>query len=604
MSVEAPTFHNAGFPTLNGTHRTKDKEISVSIHEFVDQEEPGTLTDTSHWTPAFHLKAPSGWLNDPCGLGYDPSSRLYHVSFQWNPKGNDWGNMSWCHSTSTDLVTWTTSPQPCLTPSTDYDQCGVFTGCLRPTDIDGNPGALTVSYTSVKQLPIHYTLPYARGCESLSLAVSHDGGKTWKRQSKNPILEGPPPNVQVTGWRDPYIGPWPTTANDSKATSSALYGFISGGIVGKTPTVFAYTVNPADLRDWKYIGHLVDVGLNLRPSRWSGDFGVNWEVSSVLSLSNGDDSRTFVIMGTEGCLESSNGNHIRGRLKAQTARTPRQQLWMSLKEPTEDHDKSDTFLRYSFAGFFDHGCLYAANSFHDPQSDQHIVYSWVTEDDLPDDPRHAQGWSGMISLPRAISLSTLHKVICARRSKLTDITSIETESDGQGTYTIRTLGIQPDERMKKLRSNASSSALRHLAVHKTSVPSVPLRTSKWEMEAEFVVSPQCSRVGIQIGHGSGMLCSDLVFLLSEALLTLFVVQTLFTARPFRGNRSMKHSSWNDRNSSTPASIMVLSALPIPYSRTSMIKTAKKKHSGSMRYSIRACWRCLSMSGQRSPHAST
>src|SRR3954453_2487916 len=54
--------------------------------------------------PSFHVTAPSGWLNDPCGPGYDPATRLYHIFFQWNAHGNNWGNMSWGHATSSDFV--------------------------------------------------------------------------------------------------------------------------------------------------------------------------------------------------------------------------------------------------------------------------------------------------------------------------------------------------------------------------------------------------------------------------------------------------------------------------------------------------------------------
>lgn len=510
MSVIAPTFRNLEISLPDSTRRMEDvsDELKAPNHEIFDKKKTSFPQTASNWSPAFHLKAPSGWLNDPCGLGYDPSRGLYHVSFQWNPKGNDWGNVSWCHSTSDDLVSWTTSAEPSLAPLTEYDQCGVFTGCLWPTDISGNPGALTAIYTSVKQLPIHYTIPYARGCESLSLAVSCDGGTTWKRQDCNPVLPGPPSNVQVTGWRDPYIGPWPSATSLSNISSSTLYGFLSGGIIGKTPTVFVYAVNPKDLRDWKYTGHLVDVGLNFRPSRWSGDFGVNWEVSSVLSLSDRQCgvSRNFVIMGTEGCIQPTGSHRVGNRVKSYIARTPRQQLWMSLKErPTSEKTEAfEALMTHSFAGVFDHGCFYAANSFYDPKSDQHLVYGWITEEDLPDDLRHAQGWSGMISAPRAVKLTTLCNVTRARQSELKQITSIETEPDGQGAYIIRTLGIQPEDRLKKLRNRASRSEVKDMILHHNiSFSSVSLQTSRWEVDAEFAVDRQCSRVGIQIAHGLG-----------------------------------------------------------------------------------------------------
>ncbi|OJJ81977.1 glycoside hydrolase family 32 protein [Aspergillus glaucus CBS 516.65] len=441
------------------------------------------------WRPTFHLTAPHGWLNDPCGLGYDPTTGLYHLSFQWNPKENDWGNISWGHSVSRDLVEWETSPVPCLKPSTQYDRCGVFTGCLRSTDIDGNPGALTHLYTSVGHLPIHYSLPYTTGCETLSMAVSRDGGKTWKRPDCNPILPGPPEKVNVTGWRDPYISSWPTMCSGS---DSDLYGFISGGIAAKTPTVFVYSVNPKDLREWKYIGPLVDVGLNFQPSRWSGDFGVNWEVATLATLSDDEGtSRDFVVVGTEGCKETGH----------QPKRAPRGQLWMSVNPRPEGRSTSGALTTYGFAGIFDHGCFYAANAFFDPVTRRQIVYGWIMEEDLPDALRHPQGWSGLISLPRVMSLMTLRHVKRARRSELKSITSIETEGDARtGTCTIRTLGVQPDPRLEKLRANASRRQTDGSGL-KPEKFTLPLTTSKWELDAEFAVGNQCTSVGVEIDHG-------------------------------------------------------------------------------------------------------
>lgn len=461
--------------------------------------------------PSFHLTAPDGWMNDPCGLGYDPATGLYHMFFQWNPHGNDWGNMSWGHATSTDLVSWKVSSTPALTPSTEYDRCGVFTGCLQATDIHGNPGALTALYTSVRHLPLHYTLPYIAGCESLSLAVSNDGGKTWKRQSCNPVLAGPPENLAVTGWRDPHLTTWPdeqqsSTSNHSR---SQLHGIVSGGIVGKAPAIFVYTVNPTDFRSWKYTGLLVDVGLNFHPSRWSGDFGVNWEVGNLMTLANDTgDSRDFAIMGAEGCL--------RGKPSLWTApgsarhkRQARAQLWMCVKARTPSQIRDDVLAEYAFAGYFDHGCLYAANSFWDPLTSQRIVYGWITEEDLPDGPRHRQGWSGMISIPRVVELTTLTNVTKARSSQLESITSIEAmpNTSNPHTYTLRTLGIKPDARLSLLRNGAEKrqfpSSYLPVALGNAPIETLPLTTARWELRAEFAVNESCERVGIQIGHTAG-----------------------------------------------------------------------------------------------------
>lgn len=54
----------------------------------------------------------------------------------------------------------------------------MFTGCYVPAGAGGNAGVLTVFYTSITALPVHYTLTHVRGSEGLSMATSDDGGKT------------------------------------------------------------------------------------------------------------------------------------------------------------------------------------------------------------------------------------------------------------------------------------------------------------------------------------------------------------------------------------------------------------------------------------------
>ena len=219
-------------------------------------------------------------------------------------KNPDWADIAWRSATSPDLVSWTVYSDPAMSPDTPYDGKGVFTGCMLPSQSE--PGVLTCIYTSVGALPIHHTIPHLRGSESLSMAKSVDCGKSWEKFAGNPILDGEPEGLDVTGWRDPFVGPWPAMADFlGLPAETTLFGIISGGIRDVTPTTFLYSIPTNDATKWQYVGPLVSVGLNTRRSRWSGDLGKNWEVTNFMTLKDDMDpsiERQFLIMGTEGCL--------------------------------------------------------------------------------------------------------------------------------------------------------------------------------------------------------------------------------------------------------------------------------------------------------------
>lgn len=119
---------------------------------------------TSKGWPVFRITSPWGWINDPCGHGYDPVTKTYHLFYQWNSKGCEWGKMSWGHicQTSRDLLCWLRNgTEPIFQASKHtgenhgYDREAVFTGCMIPTGPLVEKDQLTAIYTSISELPFH-----------------------------------------------------------------------------------------------------------------------------------------------------------------------------------------------------------------------------------------------------------------------------------------------------------------------------------------------------------------------------------------------------------------------------------------------------------------
>src|ERR1700744_5846508 len=58
--------------------------------------------------PQFHLLPTHNWMNDPNGPVY--FAGRYHMFFQYNPEAAIWGNMSWNHAVSSDMLHWRNLP--------------------------------------------------------------------------------------------------------------------------------------------------------------------------------------------------------------------------------------------------------------------------------------------------------------------------------------------------------------------------------------------------------------------------------------------------------------------------------------------------------------
>ncbi len=71
--------------------------------------------------PQFHFSQLVGWNNDPNGMVYLDGE--WHLYFQHNPVGWSWGNMTWGHAVSKDLVHWEQLPNVLFPGTTAQGAC-------------------------------------------------------------------------------------------------------------------------------------------------------------------------------------------------------------------------------------------------------------------------------------------------------------------------------------------------------------------------------------------------------------------------------------------------------------------------------------------------
>lgn len=132
-----------------------------------------------HHTPLY------GWMNDPNGMFYKDG--VWHLYYQYNPYGSQWENMTWAHSTSTDLIHWKNHGEV-IQP----DALGTIFSGSSVVDKENTAGfgkdAIVAFYTS------------AGAAQTQSIAYSTDNGMTFKKYSDNPILTSNLPD-----FRDPKV---------------------------------------------------------------------------------------------------------------------------------------------------------------------------------------------------------------------------------------------------------------------------------------------------------------------------------------------------------------------------------------------------------------
>ncbi|XP_023733615.1 beta-fructofuranosidase, insoluble isoenzyme CWINV1 [Lactuca sativa] len=312
----------------------------------------------------FHFQPPKNWINDPNGPMY--FNGVYHLFYQYNPYGPLWGNISWGHSISYDLVNWFLL-EPALTPKEPYD----INGCLS--------GSTTI--LPGPQPIILYTGQDLNNSQVQNLAfpknLSDPLLKDWIKWSGNPFLT-PIDDIKPGQFRDPstaWIGP------DGK------WRIVIGSEINGHGTALLY--HSRNGTSWTR---------SKNPLYFSSKTGM-WECPDFYPVSSGDKK------GLDTSFEGNNTIHV---LKASF--NNREYYVIGNYDPIKDQFFviGNDFMVSNTQFQYDYGRFYASKSFYDGANQRRVLWGWVNEGDSQSDDVK-KGWSGLQSFPRSIWLSNNRK---------------------------------------------------------------------------------------------------------------------------------------------------------------------------------------------------
>lgn len=331
----------------------------VAMRNIVPQQLAGTQPhhDLAHdpERPQFHLLPARNWMNDPNGPIY--FNGHYHLFFQYNPQSAISDNKSWDHAVSPDMLHWTHEGLALTETPGGPDAAGCFSGSCIAVDEHGHKRVYAI-YTGVVKDTVRLTIQAEGLRESQCLAWSDDPMlRTWTKRPE-PVIAAPPATLKVTGFRDPSAwksGDW-------------FYLTVGSGIAGVGGCVLLY--RSKDLRSWEYLHVLTGAkssGIAASNPVESGDM---WECPDFFPLDHG----YILIYSTMGKVYWQSGTL----------------------------DEATLLFHPAQSGLLDLATFYAPKTQLDAQG-RRILWGWIPER-RSDAAMLKAGWSGMMSLPRVLTL--------------------------------------------------------------------------------------------------------------------------------------------------------------------------------------------------------
>ena len=352
----------------------------------LDAARPETApAEISRFRPAIHFTARDTWLNDPNGLVFHDG--LYHLFYQNNPYGSVWGNMSWGHATSRDLLHWTEHPVAIACDETE----DIFSGSVV-VDRGNTAGfgsaeqpALVAIYTSAFKAASELN-----GTQAQSLAYSTDGGMTWQKYDGNPVLTRDSAN-----FRDPKVFRY-------QGELGAYWVMVA--VEAHHQQVVFYRSD--DLKSWDFLS---DFG----PA--NADAG-DWECPDLFPLAvDGDPANTkwvLIVNVNPGAVAGgSGGQYFVGQFDgARFVPDAGSLVAPAGLRTVPDPSEASAALRQCLWLDWGRDC-YAAVSFTDAPDDRRIIIGWMNNWDYANELPTAP-WRSSMTLARELRLTAVDG--CAR----------------------------------------------------------------------------------------------------------------------------------------------------------------------------------------------
>ena len=297
------------------------------------------------YRPQIHYTPAKNWINDPNGMVFVDGT--YHLFYQYNPQGNVWGNMSWGHATSTDLMHWKEQPV-----ALTRDALGaIFSGsCLIDKNNTSGFGAnaMVALYTSAGETGD------VAGKQQQSIAYSTDGGKNFTVYSGNPVIKNNDDNL-----RDPKVF-W------HEASKKWIMALAKGWKMG----IEFY--GSTDLKSWQHLSTFF--------TELKGHPSLQWECPDLLQM--GDKWVLLVSVNPGGPLVGSGMMYFTGQFDGTTF--------------TADEREYPLWLDY---GMDNYAGVTWSNT-----GDRRIMIGWMNNwsycGDVPCSP-----WRSAMTLPRELKLT-------------------------------------------------------------------------------------------------------------------------------------------------------------------------------------------------------